>query len=73
MNLEQIKQEKIKEVEEFYKLIGLYSTKQSLLEQKDLLRLIQMQKDEPQVQHEKEEKLHWTRLSINSNIGCVVE
>ncbi len=68
MDLDKIKQDKIKEAEKLYKKIGL-ENHMEYPDPKDMLK----QSPLPQENQFKDQKFHWTRLSINSNFGCIVE
>lgn len=70
MSLDKIREDKIKEAIELYKKLGIDSSKGSMPEMDELFS------SESKIDLEspkKKEKLHWTRLSINSNFGCVVD
>ncbi len=68
MDLDMIQQEKKKEAEQFFLEIGLDPNKESRFQQ------VQYPIREPKVlESDKKLKFVWTRLSINSNIGSMVE
>lgn len=69
MNLEQIKQEKIKEAEELFLKLDIDYGKDSEDCPKEYFPIQPVIRE----QNEKKPKLFWTRLSINSNLGCIVE
>jgi len=69
MNLDQIKEQKTKEAEDFFLKIGLDPLQETPPFMNDYLLTITDTKEETG----KKPKLQWTRLSINSNIGNVVE
>jgi hypothetical protein len=69
MNLEEIKEHKIREAAELFEEIGLDPKKEvdiNYITYTPLENLILKQ-------NYTEEKLHWTRLSNNSNIGYVID
>ncbi len=63
-NLEKTRTDKTKEAEEVFKKLGIEYESNYLI----LNKLIELGEDKP-----KKEKLFWTRLSINSNIGSIIE
>ncbi len=62
----------LKEAEDLYELIELDPSKMIFIEYVDIYKLYPLQFEEPQ-KNEIEQKLSWTRLSINSNTGSIVE
>jgi hypothetical protein len=72
MNLEQVKNDKVKEAEELFLKLGIDDNKI----QKEYTYLSDFLTSLPTFNkevHENKNKLIWTRLSINSNIGCIIE
>lgn len=71
MDLEQIKNDKTKEAKELYLKLGLDPEDDSINYQRinEYSPYQPVQIEDPN----KKTKLIWTRLSINSNIGCIVE
>jgi len=71
MNLEQIKIDKVKEAEELFLKLGINYNQEQIAPTyfgKFLTDPLVVRKEE-----DKKDKLIWTRLSINSDIGCIVE
>lgn len=66
--LEKVQEEKTREAQE---LFDKYEIKP--LENDDLFSVEIPSYSENTNPEEKEPKFHWTRLSINSNIGCVID
>lgn len=62
----------VKQAEELYKLIGIPLVEEVETPAYDPLTVLPIEKDKYSGK-EIEEKLHWTRLSINSNFGCIVD
>lgn len=70
MDLKKIKDDKVQEAEVLYKLLGINtSTQQPALSETAPV----IPGPLPERNNEKEVEFHWTRLSINSNIGCISE
>lgn len=63
-NLEKIKADKTKEAEQVFKQLGI---------EYDLGYLTINKLIKPEIEKTKPEKLFWTRLSINSSIGTIIE
>ncbi|GJM28758.1 MAG: hypothetical protein DHS20C17_13930 [Cyclobacteriaceae bacterium] len=68
MNLEEIKKEKIKEAVELFIKLGIEPNRSTFQTQNSF-----QIPDNDEESSEKKEKLHWTRLSINSNQGCIID
>jgi len=68
MNLEQIERNKVIEAEELFIKLGLDFNED--LAKYNFLTSLPIVSTEKQ---DKKNKLIWTRLSSNSNIGCIVE
>ena len=70
MDYEKIKLDKIKEDEELYKNISIDLNDKSYIDSDNYFEI-------PEVHETTEKKddvvFHWTRLSNNSNIGCITE
>lgn len=69
IELEIIKEKKVEEARDFFEKIGI--------EEKNLEPLF-MSKETVEYSEDsnfknQDTKFHWTRLSINSNIGCIIE
>jgi predicted secreted protein len=72
MNLEQIKHDKVKEAEKLFTELGIdYAQEQAIRRYFD--EFLTSQPIVNKEEQDKKNKLIWTRLSINSNIGCIVE
>lgn len=70
MNFEKIKNDKIQEAKELYKILGIEIKDEELPVLDYYPTLDEIQRNE---EIEKEVEFHWTRLSINSNIGYIAE
>jgi hypothetical protein len=70
MDYEKIKQDKIQEANDFYEMIGLKTYNDNLTDTDFNPFLPEVEKE---INPLKEVEYHWTRLSINSNIGCIAE
>ena len=70
MDYEKIRQDKIQEANDFYKMIGIKTYDENL---PDIDQYPIFSEFSKELNPEKEIEFHWTRLSINSNIGCTTE
>lgn len=70
MDYEKIKQDKIQEANDFYKMIGIKTYNENIPDS-DFNPI--MPEFEKEINPIKEVEYHWTRLSINSNIGYTTE
>lgn len=70
MDYEKIKLDKIQEANDFYKMIGI-KTYNDYSNDTDFNPFLS--EDEKKNNPLKEVEYHWTRLSINSNIGCIAD
>jgi len=70
MDYDKIKNDKIQEATDLFKLIGIETKDEEFSDLNFLPTLPEFQK---KLDQEKDLEFHWTRLSINSNIGCIAE
>ena len=70
MDYNKIKNDKIQEANDLYKLLGI-ETNNKYLYDSDYSPL--RTEFNEQSEQEKSFKFHWTRLSINSNFDCIAE
>ncbi len=68
MNYKKIKLDKIQEANDFYKMIGIENYEENYSDTNPILPELVKEFNE-----DKKVEFHWTRLSINSNIGLIVE
>lgn len=70
MDYERIKSDKIQEATELFNKLGIEIQEEYVSESDYTPFIAKFQnKGDPN----KETEFHWTRLSINSNIGCIVD
>jgi hypothetical protein len=70
MDYEKIKNDKIQEAIELFKRVGIKTHEENISELDYIPSIPEFQKKSD---GDKNIEFHWTRLSINSNIGCVAE
>lgn len=70
MDYDKIKNDKIQEATELFKMIGIETQEEDKTEIDYMPSIPEFQEKSDQ---DKEIEYHWTRLSINSNIGCIAE
>ena len=70
MDYEKNKNEKIREASELFKMIGIETIYEKYYGFDYSPGFSEYKRESDQV---KDPEFHWTRLSINSNIGCIIE
>jgi len=69
LELDKIKTDKIKEAEDLFKTIGITEEQ----EEEQYFSEIPTYSENSNPEEKQEPKFHWTRLSINSNSGCIID
>jgi len=66
--LERIRDKKTKEAKDLFRTLDIDPSKEEYFQKLEIPDF-----NESSTPEKKESKFHWTRLSMNSNIGCIIE
>ncbi|NBC24255.1 MAG: hypothetical protein GVX78_01405 [Bacteroidetes bacterium] len=66
--LDRIREEKTKEAEDLFRTLGIEPSEEEFYQKVETPQIYENSNSE-----KKESKFHWTRLSMNSNIGHIIE